>query len=198
MFDIIAIAGSPSHPSRSAAVLEHLCFLIKQRGLSSATITVRHAPAEDLVFGAMDSSWIREQAALIARSRGVVIATPVYKAAYSGVLKAFLDILPQQVLAGKIVLPVATGGSMAHLLSIDYALKPVLAALGARYVLGGVFGVDSQIQRIEDDRYHFDLDLERRLHESAVELVEGVQCLGQSDTAPVVAARVLTGAQIVH
>jgi FMN reductase len=194
VFDIIAIAGSPSHPSRSAAVLEHLRVLVKQRGLSSATITVRQAPAEDLLFGDMDSPWVSEQAALIAQSRGVVIATPVYKAAYSGVLKAFLDILPQQVLAGKIVLPVATGGSMAHLLSIDYALKPVLAALGARYVLGGVFAVDAQIQRIEDDRYHFDLGLERRLHDSVVELVEGVRCLGQSDDAPVMAARVLAGA----
>ncbi len=61
----------------------------------------------------------------------VVVATPIYKAAYTGGLKALFDILPQSALRGKTVLPLATGGSPAHLLAIDYALKPVLSALGA-------------------------------------------------------------------
>ncbi|WP_372430482.1 NAD(P)H-dependent oxidoreductase [Janibacter melonis] len=44
-------------------------------------------------------------------------------------LKTFLDLLPQDALRGKVVLPVATGGSPAHVLSVDYALRPVLASL---------------------------------------------------------------------
>src|SRR5256885_12419558 len=43
--------------------------------------------------------------------RSVVVATPIYKASYSGVLKSFLDLLPQFGLAGKVVLPLATGGT---------------------------------------------------------------------------------------
>jgi hypothetical protein len=38
----------------------------------------------------------------------VVIASPIYKAAYPGALKALLDLLPQATLAGKIALPLAT------------------------------------------------------------------------------------------
>jgi FMN reductase len=194
---IIAIAGSPSHPSRSTAILEFTNNLIKQHGLNSTTITVRHVPAEDLIFGRFDSPSIRDLAAMIGQSSGVVIATPVYRASYSGVLKAFLDILPQQVLAGKIILPIAAGGSVAHLLSIDYALKPVLAALGARYVLGGVYAVDSQIQRGQDDRFHLDPELERRLYDSVVELVEGVRCFGQNRVAPSMTTRVLARVEAV-
>jgi FMN reductase len=49
----------------------------------------------------------------------------VYKAAYSGLLKTLLDLLPQCALAGKVVLPVVTCGSPAHVLAIDYALRPL-------------------------------------------------------------------------
>ncbi len=62
----------------------------------------------------------------------MVIGTPVYKAAYSGLLKSLLDLLPQYALAGKTVLPLATGGSTAHVLAIDYALRPVLAPWALR------------------------------------------------------------------
>ncbi|MNC58769.1 FMN reductase (NADPH) [compost metagenome] len=43
------------------------------------------------------------------------------------------------------VLPLATGGSIGHMLAVDYALKPVLAALKAQEVLHGVFADDSQV-----------------------------------------------------
>lgn len=40
----------------------------------------------------------------------VILATPVYKAAYSGLLKTFLDLLPQGGLRDKVVLPIARNG----------------------------------------------------------------------------------------
>ncbi|GAA3495112.1 hypothetical protein GCM10019016_022120 [Streptomyces prasinosporus] len=53
---------------------------------------------------------IVETTALFRQADGVVIGTPVYKAAYSGLLTALLDLLPQYALTGKTVLPLATGG----------------------------------------------------------------------------------------
>jgi FMN reductase len=58
---------------------------------------------------------------------GVIIVSPVYKAAYSGALKTLLDLLPQDILKDKPVFPLMVGGSGAHLLAIDYSLKPLLA-----------------------------------------------------------------------
>lgn len=46
---------------------------------------------------------------------------------------------------GKVVLPLATGGTVAHLLAVDYALKPVLSTLKAQEILHGVFADDSQV-----------------------------------------------------
>ena len=71
--------------------------------------------------------------------------TPVYKAAYSGLLKCLLDLLPQHALAGKTVLPLATGGSTAHVLAIDYALRPVLSSMGANHIVQGWFLLDRHI-----------------------------------------------------
>jgi len=92
----------------------------------------------------------------------VILATPVYKAAYSGLLKTFLDLLPQSGLRDKVVLPIATGGSLAHTLAIDYALRPVLTALAARSILPGIFAVDSQIV-VADDGVTVDPSLQQRL-----------------------------------
>jgi FMN reductase len=92
----------------------------------------------------------------------VILATPVYKAAYSGLLKTFLDLLPQSGLRDKVVLPIATGGSLAHTLAIDYALRPVLTALAARSILPGIFAVDSQIV-VADDGVTVDPALQQRL-----------------------------------
>jgi FMN reductase len=78
----------------------------------------------------------------------VLVATPIYQAAYCGLLKVFLDLLPQRALRGKQVLPLATGGSPAHLLALDYALKPVLGALGAPRLLEAVFATDDQFQTL--------------------------------------------------
>ena len=73
----------------------------------------------------------------------------MYKAAYSGLLKALLDLLPQYALEGKTVLPLATGGSIAHVLAIDYALRPVLSAMGAAHVVQGWFVLDRHITLLE-------------------------------------------------
>jgi FMN reductase len=48
-------------------------------------------------------------------------------------------VLPQFALAGKAVLPVATGGSVAHVLALDYALRPVLQSMGARHIVQSHF-----------------------------------------------------------
>lgn len=89
-------------------------------------------------------------------------------------LKAFLDLLPQKALLRKVVLPIATGGTLAYLLAIDYALKPVLSELGARHLLGGIYAVDKQIQW-QADGTQVDEEIDQRLKHSLHDLVEAVK-----------------------
>lgn len=58
--------------------------------------------------------------------------------------------LPQYALRGKTVLPLATGGSTAHVLAVDYALRPVLSAMGAGHITQGWFVLDRHITVRED------------------------------------------------
>lgn len=175
MTKIVAISGSPSHPSRTYGLVEYAIKLLKQQGFQTDLISARDLPAEDLIFGRYDSPALEPIKALIEAADGIIIATPVYKAAYTGVLKSLLDLLPQKALLGKIILPIATGGTIAHLLAIDYALKPVLSELGARHQLGGVYAVDQQLQRQEDGRIVVDEEIDQRLKHSLGDFVAALK-----------------------
>lgn len=142
---VVSIGGSPSPRSRSGVLLERSRQWLQHRGVEVVTFQVRDFPAEDLLHARFDSPQVQHFQQLVAQADGLIVATPVYKASFAGALKTLLDLLPERALAHKIVLPIATGGSIAHMLAVDYALKPVLAALKAQEVLHGIFADDSQI-----------------------------------------------------
>lgn len=175
MTRILAIAGSPSHPSRTYGILQYAAKILQEEGLHIDIISARDLPPEDLVFGRYDSPALEQPKALLEKADGVIIATPIYKAAYTGVLKAFLDLLPQKALAGKVVLPIATGGTIAHLLSVEYALKPVLGELGARHILSTIYAVDKQLERLPDGGVQPDAEIDQRLRDVLKELIKAVK-----------------------
>ena len=142
---VVTIGGSPSQRSRSGVLLDRAKYWLNQQGVEVVSYQVRDFPAEDLLHARFDSPQIIDLLQHIDNADGLVIATPVYKASFSGALKTILDLLPERALSHKVVLPIATGGSIAHMLAVDYALKPVLSALKAQEMLHGIFAEDSQI-----------------------------------------------------
>ncbi|MET7702660.1 MULTISPECIES: NADPH-dependent FMN reductase [unclassified Streptomyces] len=150
MATVLSVSGSPSVSSRTAKLLRHLDARLIAQGHEVIPLDIRTIPAEALLGADFRHPAIVEATELVARADGVVIATPVYKAAYSGALKALLDLLPQYALTGKTVLPLATGGSVAHVLAIDYALRPVLSSMGAGHIVQGWFTLDKDITAEED------------------------------------------------
>ncbi|HET6317348.1 MAG TPA: NAD(P)H-dependent oxidoreductase, partial [Chloroflexota bacterium] len=99
----------------------------------------------------------------------------VVKAAYSGVLKVLLDLLPQTALRQKVVLPIATGGSHHHMLALDYALRPVLQSLAARHILPGVYATDSQITLMPEGSRYVSIELGERLDHAVGALLHEIQ-----------------------
>ncbi|MFI6832277.1 NADPH-dependent FMN reductase [Kribbella sp. NPDC050241] len=146
MARIATISSSPSIPSRTDAVLEYVTKRLLSHGHEVAPIILRDLPAEALLRGRADDPRIAAAVETLESADAVVVTTPVYKAAYSGLLKVFLDLLPQYALRGKTVLPLATGGTPAHVLVIDYALRPVLTSLGAGAIGQGWFVLSSHIR----------------------------------------------------
>lgn len=145
MSSILILTGSPSATSRTAALLGHLGNRWHEQGHRVGSVAVRELPADALLSADAAHPDINSVVAAIAAADGIVVASPIYKASYSGVLKTLLDLLPQFALAGKTVLPLATGGSPAHVLAIDYAFRPVLTSLGAEHVVQGYFVLDKLI-----------------------------------------------------
>ncbi|MEV5791392.1 NADPH-dependent FMN reductase [Streptomyces sp. NPDC052192] len=147
---ILSVSGSPSPTSRTTRLLRHLDERLRLQGHEVIPLEVRTLPAQALLGADFRHPAIVEATAQFERADGVVIGTPVYKAAYSGLLKSLLDLLPQYALTGKTVLPLATGGSTAHVLAIDYALRPMLSSMGASHIVPGWFTLDKDIVVGED------------------------------------------------
>ena len=183
---VLLIAGSPTTPSRSSALLDAVGQRLDGRGARIDRIAVRDLPAQPLLHADWSHPAVERVIAQVAEARVVVIATPVYKAAYSGVLKVLLDLLAQDALKGKTVLPLATGGSPHHMLALDYALRPVLQALAARQILPGVYATDSQVTLTPEGAYQVHPDLARRLDDAAEALAaEGLKLAPRRGFDPV-------------
>lgn len=60
-----------------------------------------------------------------------VIATPVYKASYTGLLKSFLDLYGPGCLAGVVAVPLVVSANPSHSLVGEVHLRPLLVELGA-------------------------------------------------------------------
>lgn len=161
--NIVSLSGSPSPRSRSRWLLQLAQTRLESNASEASLIAVRELPSAALLDADTRAEPIRRAIDQIARAELLLVATPIYKAAYSGLLKLFLDLLPPDTLRGKTVLPLATGGSLAHFLALDYALKPVLAALGARDILDGVYATDAQLVPHESGGYVPDAVLVERL-----------------------------------
>jgi FMN reductase len=152
MSSILLVSASPSRPSRTAALLDHVAGLVADAGHEAVRLDVTSLPADAVLRADTANDAVQAALVEVELADAIVVGTPVYKASYSGVLKAFLDLLPQQALSGKTVLPLATGGTIAHLLSIDYALRPVLQSLCPRHVVPGRFVLDTHLQKDGPDR----------------------------------------------
>lgn len=168
---VLLVAGSPSEASRSAALLDEVQQCLRFRGAQVERLQIRDLSPQALLLADLGNRTIIQAIERVARADVVVVATPVYKAAYSGVLKVFLDLLPQNAFKGKTVLPLATGGSPHHMLALDYSLRPVLQALDARHILPGIYATDAQITKTPEGHYQISPDIGSRLDEAVNRLV---------------------------
>jgi FMN reductase len=163
MASVLLLSGSPSENSRTAAVLGVVADRLRAAAHSPHVLRLREIPPAALLAARTNEPAIAATVEAVRSADALVVGTPIYKAAYSGLLKAFLDLLPEKALAGKPVLPLATGGTLAHLLAVDYALRPVLSALRAPHVLPGFFVLDRTVHIGGSGRAELDPETARGL-----------------------------------
>ncbi|CAO0833119.1 NADPH-dependent FMN reductase OS=Streptomyces microflavus OX=1919 GN=ssuE PE=4 SV=1 [Streptomyces microflavus] len=84
MATVLSVSGSPSATSRTARLLLHLDDRLRDQGHDVVSLDVRTLPADALLGADFGHPAIVEATALFERVDGVVIGTPIYKAAYWG------------------------------------------------------------------------------------------------------------------
>ncbi|HEY1797558.1 MAG TPA: NADPH-dependent FMN reductase [Stellaceae bacterium] len=143
MTDLLIIVGAATPPGRLAAAMQAAA----DTAGNAETINLADAGIE-ICDGRADDAYNDATRAAVAKlnaAKSVLIAAPVYRASYPGVLKNLLDIAPVAALQNKPVGIVAMGGSPHHYLAVDTQLRVVLAWFGALtaptsvYLTGGDF-----------------------------------------------------------
>ena len=125
----VAVSGSPSATSSSGRLAEGVLELLADAGWSTDVIELASLPAGPLLARGEDDA-VRDALAMVGRARVVVVATPVYRATYTGLLKTLFDLMPEGLLEGKVCVLVATAAQPGHLLAVDHGLRPLIASLG--------------------------------------------------------------------
>lgn len=145
-FRTVVVAGNPKPQSRTLDAGVRLAHRLGAAPESVSTIDV-------IELGAGLFAWGDERVAgaveLAQSADLLVVATPTYKASYTGVLKLFLDQFAGGTgLAGVTAVPLMLGGSHTHALAGEVHLKPVLAEIGAAVPTPAIFQID---KAYEDD-----------------------------------------------
>jgi FMN reductase len=140
---VVGISGSPSKTSKSRVLVEYALAQLAARGATTQLVDLAALPAEPLL-GRGTSAAVAGAIEATTRAGIIVAGTPVYRATYSGLLKVFFDLLPQDSLIGRIGVPLVTGHGAAHALSVDHGLRPLFASLGATVTGSAVYATSQQ------------------------------------------------------
>lgn len=165
MVKAVIINGSNQKTSRLTGIHQYVEHFFTKADIKASSIYVHELPAQDLIHTNFTSEEIQQANQFVEEADIIVILTPIYKASYSGILKTYLDLIPQKGFENKVVLPIAIGGSSAHLLALEYALKPVISVLGATEILKSVYVLDKQVERLENGDFKISDEAVERIDE---------------------------------
>ncbi|QEE62063.1 NAD(P)H-dependent oxidoreductase [Salinibacterium sp. dk2585] len=147
MLRVTILCGNPKKGSRTLRIAEALVSHLVAPGEADVT-TVDLAEYSQHIF-----EWPSDVMAQInqaaADSDLLVVASPTYKASYTGLLKGFLDRYPAEGLAGVVAIPVMTGADLGHAMGPEVNLRPLLVELGASVPTKGFYFVMSEMDQLE-------------------------------------------------
>jgi FMN reductase len=170
---IVGIAGSPTAPSRSRALVERTLSQLEDLGADTTLIDLAQVSADALLMRRRDPS-VDDAIGLAIAADALVVGTPVYRATYSGQLKAFFDLFPQDALRGHVVGLIVTGHSDAHSLAADTGLRPLVASLRGLTAAHSIYATNASFPGPTDIPASLDAEL-RALVDELITLGSALQ-----------------------
>ncbi|KQV07399.1 FMN reductase [Leifsonia sp. Root112D2] len=143
---VVAVSGSLHAPSKTTALVnEILAAFGRELEIDAHLIEVNEIGPE--FAGALRrdqvSAAVEEELQRIESADLLVVASPVYRASFTGLFKHLFDFVGQYALVDTPVLLAATGGSDRHALIIEHQFRPLFGFFQALTLPIGVYANDS-------------------------------------------------------
>jgi FMN reductase len=148
MLKMTILVGNPKPQSRTLKLAEALVDRLLETGTYDLRI-IDLAEHSGSLFQ-WPSPEMAELTQSVADSDLLVVASPTYKATYTGLLKSFLDRYAANGLRGVTAIPVMTGADLSHSMGVDVNLRPLLVELGASVPTKGLYFVTGQMEKMEE------------------------------------------------
>jgi FMN reductase len=170
--EIVFVEGSPSPTSRSSHVARFIAALASREGFTTRAFSLRDFDPADVLFGRGDTPEAKAFVEAVKGGAAVVLSSPVYKASYAGGLKAIVDLIPPDALAGRPALGIATTRLEAHGPQVDRAYRALFAFFDAK-PLDPLVVFDSEL-RVENGEGTFGGDAKERVDRAARALLDSL------------------------
>jgi FMN reductase len=167
---IVFLAGSPSDASRSAFVAHVVASETQRLGWHPVFFSLRDFDPADVLFGRSTAPGVARFIDATKAAAALVLAAPVYKGTYTGVLKSIVDLIPPDALVEKPALGISTARVPTHAIGVAQAYRALFGFFRAR-------GQDSLF--VSDDELQFtggagvlSVDAEERVRKAGRALVQ--------------------------
>jgi FMN reductase len=154
---VVAVSGSLNHPSKTTVLVEEIAAALA-RALPVETHLVTLTELGPLLAGALTRGDLPDAAEAelqrIESADILIVASPVYRASFTGLFKHLFDFVDQYALVDTPVLLAASGGSERHALIIEHQFRPLFAFFQALTLPVGIYAHDSEFSdyRVSSDQ----------------------------------------------
>ena len=144
--NVVAVSGSLHSPSKTTALVRAILDAL-ERELSINVHLIELSRVGREFSGALRRDELSAAAeADLRRIEGadlLIVASPVYRASFTGLFKHVFDFVEQYSLVDRPVLLAATGGSDRHALILEHQFRPLFSFFQALTLPLGVYAKDS-------------------------------------------------------
>ena len=149
---VVGVSGSLHEPSRTTALVRTILDTVSRR-VPGETELIEVAALGPGFAGALTRDEVAPEveAALQAIENAdlLIVASPVYRASFTGLFKHLFDFVGQYDLVGTPVLLAATGGGERHALILEHQLRPLFGFFQALTLPIGVYASNSDFTDYE-------------------------------------------------
>ena len=149
---IVGVSGSLREPSKTTALVRALIEEVTERE-AVETRLIEVATLGPLFAGALRREDVEPEVEdalrAIETADLLIVASPVYRASFTGLFKHLFDVVGQYALVGTPVLLAATGGGERHALILEHQLRPLFGFFQALTLPVGVYASDADFAGYE-------------------------------------------------